>query len=87
MSTVASTRFYHSQNSNHLDQNIGLRKHKGSLLVNDNTAVPRNVTFLKKKRNYYETIHDGSLGITEMMWDSAIGMKILFVCHRFFKTS
>jgi len=25
MSTAASARFYHTQNNNHLDQNIGLR--------------------------------------------------------------
>ena len=31
-------RFYHTQNSNRLDQNIGLDKHRLSLLVNDNYA-------------------------------------------------
>jgi len=35
---AAGTRFYHTQNSNHLDQNINLNKHKHSLLVNANTA-------------------------------------------------
>jgi len=29
---------YHTENSNHLDQNIGVIWHKGSVLVNDNTA-------------------------------------------------
>jgi len=29
---------YHIENSNHLDQNIGLIWHKRSMLVNDNTA-------------------------------------------------
>jgi len=35
---AASTRFYHTHNSNYLDQNIGLNKPKLSLLVNNNTA-------------------------------------------------
>jgi len=30
--------FYHTENSNHLDQNIGIIWHKRSMLVNDNTA-------------------------------------------------
>jgi len=29
---------YHTENSNHLDQNIGIIMHKRSMLVNDNTA-------------------------------------------------
>jgi len=29
---------HHTQNNNHLDQNIGLIKHKLSFLVNDNAA-------------------------------------------------
>jgi len=29
---------YHTQNSNHLDQNMGIIWHKHSMLVNDNTA-------------------------------------------------
>ena len=29
---------YHNQNSNHLEQNIGIIRHKRSVLVNDNTA-------------------------------------------------
>ena len=35
---AAGTRFYHTQNSNHPDQNIGLNKHKFALLAHDNTA-------------------------------------------------
>jgi len=29
---------YHTENSNHLDQNIGIIGHKRSMLVNDNTV-------------------------------------------------
>jgi len=29
---------YHNENSNHLDQNIGIIRNKRSMLVNDNTA-------------------------------------------------
>jgi len=45
--------FYHTENSNHLDQNIGIIWHKRSVLVNDNTAE-YNVSHEKKKqsRNY-----------------------------------
>jgi len=54
---------YQTENSNHLDQNIGIIWHKRSMLVNDNT---RNVMFLnKKKKNYHEIIHDGAVGIKE----------------------
>jgi len=44
---------YHTENSNHLDQNIGIIWHKRSMLVNDNTAE-YNVSQEKKKlsRNY-----------------------------------
>ena len=35
---AAGTRFYHTLNSKHLNQNIGLNNHKLSLLVNDNIA-------------------------------------------------
>jgi len=38
MGIAAGTRFYNTQNSNDLDQNIGLNKHILSMLVNDNTA-------------------------------------------------
>jgi len=60
---AAGTRFYHTQNSNHLDQNIGLNKHKFSLLVHDN-ITECNVS-QEKKGNYHETIHDGARGIKE----------------------
>jgi len=52
-SVVAGTRIYHTQNSNHLDRNINLNKHKLRLLVNANTAE-RNVSQHKSKlsRNY-----------------------------------
>ena len=44
---------YHTQNNNHLDQNIGKIWHKRSILVNDN-SVEYNVTQEKRKpsRNY-----------------------------------
>jgi len=29
---------YHNENSNHLDQNIGIIRNKRSMLVNDNTT-------------------------------------------------
>jgi len=35
--------------------------------------------FLKKKRNCHETIHDGSVGLKETIYDIAIGMKSRFV--------
>jgi len=36
MGIAAGIQFYHTQNINHLDQNIGLNKHKRNLLVSDN---------------------------------------------------
>jgi len=45
---AAGTRFYHTQNSNHLNLHTGLNKHKPSLLVNGNTAEC-NVSQEKKK--------------------------------------
>jgi len=54
---------YHTENSNHLEQNIGTIWHKRSMLVYDNTAEYK--MFLKKKRNYHETIYDGAIGIKE----------------------
>ena len=36
--------------------------------------------FLKKKRNFHETVHDGTVGIRE-----TTGMKSRFVGHRFLK--
>ena len=31
--------------------------------------------FLKKKRNYHETIYNSAIGVKETFWDSAIDMK------------
>jgi len=53
-----------NQNNNHLDQNIGIIWHKGSMLVNDNTAEYKS--FLKK-RNYHETIYDGAISMTNRL--------------------
>jgi len=39
---------YHTENSNHLDQNIGIIWHKRSMLINGNT-VEYNVSQEKKK--------------------------------------
>jgi len=39
----------HTQNNNHIDQNIGIIWHKRSMLV---TIILRNIMFLKKKWNY-----------------------------------
>ena len=54
---------YHTQNSNHLDQNIGIICHKRWMLVNDNTAE-YNVSQEKKQlsRNYprWRCRHDKS---------------------------
>jgi len=46
---------YRTENSNHLDQNIGIIWHKRSMLVNDNTSE-YNVSQDKKKqsRNYLQ---------------------------------
>jgi len=40
---------YHTENSNHLDQNISITWHKRSMLVNDNTAE-YNVSQEKKEQ-------------------------------------
>ena len=53
---------YHTENSNHLDQNIGIICPKRSMLVNDNTA---GYNVEKKKKNYHEIIYDGAIGIKE----------------------
>jgi len=63
---------YHTENSNHLDQTIGIIWHKRIMLVNDNTAE-YNVS--RKKRNYHEAIHHGPTGVKQTFWDSAIDMK------------
>jgi len=47
------------ENSNHLDQNIGINWHKRSMFVNDNTAE-YNVS-----QKNHETIYDGAIGIKE----------------------
>jgi len=46
---------YHTENSNHLDQTIGIMWHKRSMSVNDNTEE-YNVSQEKKKisRNYLQ---------------------------------
>jgi len=53
---------YHTENSNHLDQNLGIIWHKCSMLVNDNTAE-YNVS--QEKKDYYETIYDGAISAKE----------------------
>jgi len=53
---------HYTENSNHLEQNIGIIWRKRTMLVNNNT---RNITFLKKKINYHKTIYDGAIGIKE----------------------
>ena len=64
----------HTENSNHLDQHIGIVWHKRSMLVNDNTAE-HNVSQEKKKLRYHETIYNGAIGVKDTFWDSAIDMK------------
>jgi len=51
---------HHTQNNNHLNQNIGSIRHKLSLLVKDNAA---ECNISQKKRNYHEAIHDGAIAI------------------------
>jgi len=53
---------YHTENSNHLEQNIGTIWHKRSMLVSDNTGEC-NVS--QEKINCHETIYDSSVGIKE----------------------
>jgi len=55
---------YHTQNNNHLDQNIGIIWHKRSMLVNYNTAEYD----VFQKRNYQETIHDGAIAMKTGLW-------------------
>jgi len=49
---------YHTENSNHLEQNIGIIRRKRCMLVNDNTAG-YSVSQDKKKlsRNYLQWRH------------------------------
>jgi len=57
---------YHTENSNHVDQHIGIIWHKRSMLVKDNTA---------EYIVYHETIYDGAIGIKETFKDSSMDMK------------
>jgi len=41
--------------------------------------------FLKKKRNYQESIHDDATGIKETICDSTIGTKSRYVGYLFLK--
>jgi len=60
---------YHTQNNNHVDQNIGIIWHKRSILVKDNTAE-YNVS--QEKKNYYQTMYDGAIGMTRLFVLQAI---------------
>jgi len=71
---------YHTENGNHLEQNIGIIWHKRSMLVNDNIAE----MFLKQKRNHHETIYDGAIGIKKL---SSIDLRYEKTAHRLLKTS
>jgi len=62
---------YHTENSNHLDQNIGIVWHKRSMLVNDNT-VEYNVS--QAKRNYHETIYNGAIGVKKLSGIAKTGL-------------
>jgi len=73
---------YHTENSNHLDQNIGIIWHKPSMLVIDNTG---NVIFLKKKGNRHETTYDSSMGIKGPFLGSSTDMKSWLVLEGFLK--
>jgi len=41
--------------------------------------------FLKIKRNYQESIHNGAVGIKETIYDSAVRIESRFEGHRFLK--
>ena len=73
---------YHTENSNHLEQNNGIILHKRNMLVKDNTA---EYIVSQQKRNYHETIYDGAIGIKETFEDSSMDMKSRLI--DFFKTS
>jgi len=73
MGIAAGIQFYHTQNINHLDQNIGLNKHKRNLLVSDND-MECNDSQEKNKLLYQDSIHGG-----------AGGMNSRFVGNRFLK--
>jgi len=53
---------YHNENSNHLEQNIGIIWHKRSTLDNDNTVEYKAY---QAKNKDHETIYDGAIGIKE----------------------
>jgi len=62
----------------HLDQNIGLNKHKLSLLVNDNLAECN----VSQEKMQLSTM---ALWAQKKLSSVALGMKSLFVGHRFLK--
>ena len=67
----------HTENSNHLDQNIGIIRNKRSMLVNDNSLL-RNVEYnasQEKKKLSRNSLRDGPIGIKETFRDSSIDMK------------
>jgi len=53
---------YHTENSNHLEQNIGIIWHKRSMLVNDNTT---ECIASQAKKKDHETIYGDAIGIKE----------------------
>jgi len=55
---------YHTQNNNHLDQNIGIIWLRRRMLVNDNTA---GYHVSQEKKNYHETIHHGPISMTSRL--------------------
>jgi len=55
---------YHTEKNNHLKQTIGIIFHKRSILA---TIILQNVMFLKKNRNYHETIYDGPIDMKETL--------------------
>ena len=63
---------YHTENRNHLDQNIGIIWHKRSMLIKDN-ILENSIS--QEKRNYHETIYDSAIGIKETFEDSSTDMK------------
>ena len=64
VTTNAMCRYtvYHTENTNHLDQHIGIIWHTRSMLVTNNTAEC-NVS--QDKRNNHETMHDDAIDIKE----------------------
>jgi len=55
---------YHTENSNHPDQNIDIVWHKRRMI---STIILRNIIFLKKERNYHETIYNGAIGVKNFL--------------------